>query len=247
MVFTAGEASMMLRRSSRLTAVSMTLLAAVAAGWSARGNVLGITFDNSSLVDVNPATGAPSNPRATGITDPVGIAFSPGRTLYTVTAFRGGSTGNSLYTINPTTGASNRIGSTGLASVIEGDVAFSPSGILYGLESSSASGYQMFTVNTSTGAATIVGTLAIPNAEFSAMTFTPAGTLYVLENTSNSSNGAVGALLTVNPANGATLSSVPLSRTLGFTDGMYFDPSTGNLIVADGGSSANNDLFSLNP
>lgn len=221
------------------------------AAMPARGDVLGISFDGT-LVNVNPSTGATSNPRSTGLNQTVGIAFSPTGTLYTITAFGAATNPNSLFTLNPVTGAATLVGPTTGANLAEGDLAFSPGGKLYALSSflPAQMSRQLVTINPATGAAVIVGTVNSGDSapDFSAIAFTPTGTMYVFENTTNGLvPGTGGNLLTINPTNAATINSVALSQNLGGVEGMYYDSITGNLIVADGSTGAADELFSLNP
>ncbi|MDQ6622760.1 MAG: DUF4394 domain-containing protein [Verrucomicrobiota bacterium] len=198
--------------------------------------LIGNTFTNAAIYDVNQSTGAATNPRSTGLTSQLaGISFQPGTgDLYGLTTLNGGQP-SSLVRINPATGATNVVGSTGLV-VAEGDLAFNPlNGNLYGIQAIS-SNRSFFQINVATGAATVLGTL--PNADFSALAFNMAGVLYAIETTTNT-------LSTLNPVNGLILTSVALSSALGSLVGLAFDPATGIAYVGDGGSGTNL-LYTLN-
>ena len=51
----------------------------------------------------------------------------------------------------------------------------------------------------------------------------------------------------LDPTDASTLSSVDLSHPLGALAGMDFDPATGTLYVADGGTGGADALFTLDP
>jgi hypothetical protein len=230
------------RRPSRwLTAVFFLTFAFVtASATTARAApiLLGNTFPGV-LSDVNIATGATTNPRDTGITNLMGIAFSPTGTLFGLTALFSSGTPNALYTFDTATGAPTLVGSTGLT-LAEGDLAFDPTtGTLYGYGGLSFPDRTLFTINPATGAATTIGVLGIVNTnDLSAMAFDTAGNLFILDT-------AVASLLRVNKATGATLGSIPLSiGSLGPLAGLAFDPVTGIAYFANGGGSTNN-LYTL--
>jgi hypothetical protein len=193
------------------------------------------------IYDVNSATGAATNPRATGINFLTGITFGTNGTLYGLTTFAS-APANSLVSINPSTGAPTTIGATGLSSIFEGDLAFDPTtGILYGaLDAPSAPSapYRLFTINPANGAATIVGNFTVIN-DISALAFSAGGALYAL-NTGNEQ------LHTINKSTAATISTVNLSVALGTSAGMAFDPATGTLYVADGAGAGTDNLYTLN-
>jgi subtilisin-like proprotein convertase family protein len=205
-----------------------------------QGGLLGIDWSAATIYDVDPTTGAVSNPRPTDLEDTVGIAFAADHTLYTLTASTASSYPNSLFKLDRVTGAATLVGPTGLGQIAEADLDFDPTtGILYGVQNILPVGQrQLFTIDASTGRATVVG--SIGTADYSAMAFDVRGNLYVLNTTSN-------VLLRVNKSTAATISSTPLSRNLGFVAGMDFDPATGTLYVVDGGSGGTDALYTLDP
>jgi DNA-binding beta-propeller fold protein YncE len=85
---------------------------------------------------------------------------------------------------------------------------------------------------------TVVGPLS--TGDVSAMAFDAAGTLYAIDTDAD-------ALVTIDPTNAHTLGSVALSESLGALAGMDFDPATGTLWVADGGTGGRDALFTLDP
>jgi DNA-binding beta-propeller fold protein YncE len=198
----------------------------------------GIDWLSGALYDVDQTTGQLSNPRATGIPGPGGIALSPNDGM--LYSFRAQvSSASRLYKINPTTGASTAVGSMG-AALIEGDLAFDPtSGTLYAMY---GSGGSLRTVNTSTGATSAVGSMSY-TLDASAMTFDNSGLLYVFD-------GTAGVLFTVDKTNGNMLSQTSTSLNgLGSVSGMDFDPATGTLYVATGEKvfvGPPNSLYTLN-
>ena len=221
------------------------ILAGISVAGSAASaqNLIGNSFDGV-IYDVNQATGQATNPRNTGITNLVDIAYASDGTLYGLTAFISTGTGNALYKFDPTTGVPALVGATGLTEIFEGDLAFQPgTGTLFGIQDIPSSvSYRLFTLNTTTGAAgnivNITG-VSLPD-DLSGMAFASDGTLYVLD-TSNET------LLTVNPATGAVTSSVNLSSALGNSAGLEFDPASGVLYTADGNLDGTDNLYTLNP
>ena len=203
--------------------------------------LLGLSF-NGQLYDVNIATGAATSPRGTPIQFSVGITFGPNGILYGLTTL-GSTPRNSLISFDPVTGASSTVGETGLDSIVEGDLDFDPTtGILYGLQDAPNAPDPprlLFTMNPSTGNATVIGDVG-GAGDLSAMSFDASGNLFVLNITSDQ-------LLTVNKSTGAIINSVDLSIDLGTTAGMDFDPMSGDLYVADGGTFGTNGLYSLDP
>ena len=85
---------------------------------------------------------------------------------------------------------------------------------------------------------TVVGPLS--TGDVSAMAFDAAGTLYAIDTDAD-------RLVTIDPTNAQTLGSVALSASLGALAGMDFDPATGTLWVADGGGGGRDALFTLDP
>ena len=69
-----------------------------------------------------------------GTQQAIGLAFSPGGTLYTTAP---GPNGGELLTVNPSTGASSVVGNLGLS---QGQLAFSPNGTLYPAYTESVTG-----------------------------------------------------------------------------------------------------------
>jgi hypothetical protein len=130
------------------------------------------SYANAQLATLDLTTGA-----ATVFGVPVGLSnfmmleFSADGTLY------GGNWGstNSLYNVNPVTGAATLIGGMGISCAM--DFAFSPSDVLFAVDSCSNS---LYTLNTSTGAATLVA--GISGAfNFMSLSFDGAGNLFGTE------------------------------------------------------------------
>ncbi len=201
------------------------------------GNTLGAGGQNAFLYDVDPFTGAASNPRSTGTTYLVGIAFSAQAGLYGLTSSAAFAHPGSLYRINPATGEAQWVGATGLTGIIEGDLSFDPTtGELYGLYNLSSNQRQLFTVDPTTGEATLL--LQLLPGDPSAMAFDSTGQLYVLDT-------SLQQLLMVNKQTGAVVSMINLSNALGTIAGMAFEPTTDELYVVDGDSGGTNRLYKL--
>ncbi len=100
------------------------------------------------------------------------------------TIYSGGVTDGNLYTTDSATASSTLIGPTGISPF---DIAFNPSGQLYGIDNGST----LFSINPSTAASTLVGNLG---AFINGLDFHSNGTLY----------GSGGdALYTINTSTGA--------------------------------------------
>jgi hypothetical protein len=230
------------RLKSALVAISVAISATPA---SAAVRAVANSFADGVLYDINLDTGAISNPRNTGLHNLAGIAYSPDNVLYGLTAVDGTPSTNSLYRINLATGASTLVGATGLTDIFEGDLFFSPSGVLYGLANGQGGGPnkpQMFTLNTATGQATAIGPLkpdgALRLRDPSAGTFTPDGRLFVIDDYNFE-------LLEVDPATARITLGRPMNF-VGITGGMVFDPGSGLLYAVDGtGYSGGLSTFDL--
>lgn len=193
--------------------------------------LMGTDFDGF-LYNIDSATGQADNPRNTGITTLNGIAFSPDGDL-----FAHESLTNMLLRIETSTGTPTTVGPIGL-DVTEGDLDFHPTtGVLYGIQTFGAD--RLYTLNTTTGQGTVVGIIVV-DGDSSAMAFDADNTLYVLDTRNE-------LLYTVDPANANILTTVSLSLALGNAAGMDFDPESGLLYVADGGTTGTNMLYTLDP
>jgi hypothetical protein len=93
--------------------------------------------------------------------------------------------GAQLATVDVATGATTLIGSTGIALT---DIAFSPTGDLYGISFTS-----LYQVNASTGATTLVGSLGAVSGTANALVFGSDGTLYMAGSSLYSVNTLTGA------------------------------------------------------
>ena len=198
----------------------------------AQAGLLGIG-DSNILYDINPGTGAATNPRTVG-NKVYNIAYSPSGTLYGASfGFpTDGPPGGMLFTINVTTGAATFVATLDTYIVIEGDIAFDPTtGILYAVSGSG----QLFTINTTSGAGTVIGTIGT-NPDLSAMTFDSAGNLYIVESFGQS-------LLKVNKSTAAVLATLPMGAVEQQIGGLAFVPSGGTLYYAGGLTSK---LYSVN-
>lgn len=182
----------------------------------------------TTLYDVDPATGQLGNPRSTGMGNAIGLALGPDGFLYAVTASVA-AVPKSLYKIDPTTGASTLVGPLGLSgTLLEGDLAFDPSGTLYGISNQ----ISFFTVDLNTGAATSLPNVGNFNADYSYLAFHPGGTLYALD------NGASAGLFpnlwqTVDPSTGAIATSQGKSYYMGPAGGMDWDGIGGGFLLID--------------
>ena len=209
---------------------------------------------NPILYDVNPSTGAATNPRNVNVNVCVGLAIDPASgTMYGLTdqfgrinnqSGQGGK--NLLFSINPATGFATGIGRldpTGVFQEFEGDLAFHPvTGVLWGV-STSQNGAAIFTISTSTGLATQVSSYLAPNIDISALAFDANGNMFALD-TRYPTNPGPAILLRIDPATGTALQSWTTTTTLGTCAGMTFGPG-GVLYVTDGDTGGTNKLYSF--
>lgn len=130
----------------------------------------------------------------------------------------------SLTTINPATGAKG--GNVNSGNLVDQDWAFSPSGVLYGIQDNSGAD-QLVTINTTTGVPTTIGSRV--NAYDGGMAFV-GNTLYA-------SAAGIG-LATVNLSTGAATDVNPAEG--GSWQGMTYD---GGVLYGVSGSA----LYSINP
>jgi len=198
---------------------------------------LGIGYDGV-LWEVDTATGAASNPRATGVDHPVGIAAARSGALYALTASDSASISDAIYMIDPTTGTATLAGPTGLSNISEGDLDVDPTtGVLYGLQEAPAGARVLFRIHPATGAATVIGSIGAAG-DLSAMAFDDGGQLWVLDTGGE-------RLLKVDKATAGVLSTVALSAALGSGAGMDFEAASGDLYVVDGGMEGTDALYTL--
>ncbi|MGZ4973355.1 MAG: DUF6923 family protein [Limisphaerales bacterium] len=102
-----------------------------------------------------------------------GLAFHP--TTGVLYGSTGGKTGTLLLTINPTNALVTVVGSYGTAGTMA-DLAFDPSGHLYGI--SASGGANLYTINTATGTATKVGPSGVSFTEGGGLAISPAGVFF---------------------------------------------------------------------
>lgn len=226
----------------------------------ARPMVLGVSW-GGTLYDVDPVTGAATNPRSTGM-NLVDIQFI-GSTLYGLTwrGVPGDPNGNSLFRIDPITGAATLVGPTSLPAdrgyIVEGDLAYDPvTGILYGSTFYGAAdnpqSHFVFTIDPVSGAATLFGP-DLGQTDFSGMAVDGAGRLFL---TAGNFIEVTDTLLQIDKVTGAVVGGVALMPVnfccgVGTGLGMDWDPITGQLFVVDAfnnndGNAGLEGFYSLN-
>jgi hypothetical protein len=227
--------------------LSSLIVAAPAAG---QVQLIGVEFRDGSfsnrdarLFDIDPVTGAASNPRFTDADVVTGIAQGPDGTLFALTDGLGTvnnePAGSSLLTIDIFTGETTIVGDTGIF-LSEGDLDFDADGNLFAVTTENGVA-TLLTLDADTGAGQIVGT--IPGlADASAMAFAPDGSLYVLDTTVNAVS-IDAFLVEVDPTDASVLSSVTITQGLGNTAGIDFNPADGTLFLADGDFNGTNNLY----
>jgi hypothetical protein len=155
-------------------------------------------------------------------------------------------TSSNLIRIDPNTGAQLSTvaitSPTGSALSIA-DLATQPgTGALFGVSGPNGPGpANLFTINPVTGVATLIGAVGDGTfASFASIGFAPNGTLYA--SVANFAGGPISPrLVTLNPATGALLSSVP---TLDFFGALGIRPTDS---VIFGGTGDEHELFTINP
>lgn len=250
---------------------TISTFCALALASAASGQLYGVMFRTAGqtngqgpkLFDVDPNTGAASNPRFVNVNDLVGIAISPVTgDMYGLTdqfgrinnvSGQGGK--NLIVKINAATGAATAVGrldplnsaSDAPLAEFEGDLAFDSSGTLWGV-SSHVNYETIFKVNLATGAGTIVSNV-IPasgiHLDISAVAFSPTGAMYGLDTRYPDQPGPA-ILYQLDPLTGAILATYNTSTVLGNCAGMTFEPGTGRLLIADGDTGATANLYSFN-
>ncbi len=197
----------------------------------------------TNIVDIDPATGAVTNPRNTGVFAIGGIATQPSTGIvFGLTTFAS-SPASTLIRIDVATGGYVVVGATGLPNIVEGDLAFNPlNGFLYGIQDFGPSFNQrnLFRIDPAIGVATVLGSLNTVG-DYSALAFNSLGTLYSID-----TSGTNSSLNIVDPSTGSVISTVMMSSNLGGAAGLAFDPFTGTAFVADGGAAGTNILYTLN-
>jgi len=226
-----------------------------AAGSASAARLLGASFADGVLYDVDSTTGAASNPRpirastcdqfcgglSVDVTYVAGIevyAGLPGQfVLVTTVANEEHPSTTMVAPIADPFVPFDAIG--GLSVQIgEGDLALDPaSGDLFAMGLTDLiAPFTLVRIDPQTGAS-VVGEIGF--SDVSGLAFDAAGTLHALDTGAD-------ALLVLDPTDASTLSSVALSRPLGAVAGMDFD-ADGTLWVADGGAGGANALFTLDP
>ncbi|TVQ62942.1 MAG: DUF4394 domain-containing protein [Phycisphaerales bacterium] len=203
---------------------------------------------NTTLWDIDQATGAASNPREITADVSLGLSFGPDGRLYSFTDSFGSINGvpnnGALYTIDVATGAAAPVaGNLGLDAFGEGDLDFNPLTNELFISTSSGGTTALHTVDTTTGLASTIGAMDATNA--SGMAFQPgSGRLFLLD-TTFAFPPTTSFFYEIDPASGATLNVVELGVPFGTVAGMAFHPVTGELYLADGDFNGTNLLYTI--
>jgi len=163
--------------------------------------------------------------------------------LYSDGYLYGATTGSSakLYRVDSQTATTSLIGPLGLDFVFEGGLAFDPNGIAYATNEGSASAPKLFRVNMTTGAATLVGLITGGAHDINGLAWRSDGMLIGLDREAN-------ALLTINPATGASSLLRGLTPLVGSVGGMAVLDGQGYFAIAGPMSSdpGSNSLYRFN-
>jgi DNA-binding beta-propeller fold protein YncE len=231
---------------------------ALAIGRAEAVTLVGVSFEDGLVYRVDPTTGAASSPRAIDFAHPcesgtcvdvlnrfAGVEVDADGTMLLAPVEAAALFGSHLVQLADVAAVHASSAAPLGQQVGEGDLALDPaSGDLYALGLTNliapftllriepgANGWEDPT-------ATIVG--EIGTTDVSGLAFDEAGDLYALDTD-------LDRLLLLDPTDASTVTSVALSEPLGPLAGMDFDPATGTLWVADGGSGGQDALFTLDP
>ncbi|MBX3411352.1 MAG: hypothetical protein KF708_01450 [Pirellulales bacterium] len=210
------------------------------------GPLIGVTFDEGNLWDVDPQTGEYSNVRQSGVTGIIGLANAPDGDLFAVTTFASNYP-NSLVKIDPASAIATVVGSEDSYNYFEGDIALDPTTgqiLMLMALNTSFSGRYFLSIDTATGQATELASVEGILSDPSAMTFDAEGTLYVVDHL-----GGQQRLLTLDPTTGVIRTNKPLSHDFGAQSGLAIDLLTGVMYLATGhsGSFGGQDIYTVNP
>ncbi|HEX4693738.1 LamG-like jellyroll fold domain-containing protein [Sphingomonas sp.] len=206
------------------------------------------------LYTVDANTGAGTMPRTTTAPPFVDLAWGADGRLYGVSTF--GSLlypVNSVYRVDPITGATTLIGPTGLHGLGDGDLSTDPqTGLIYGINGARLYRFNGITSSGTTNpTATWLSTVNYPTQnstwDFSGLAFDASGNLYALGQ-SQGYNAQHAHLLRINPATGAILADITLSRRFHGIGGLEFH--NGKLYYGEGEEpgtppASSNNLYSL--
>jgi DNA-binding beta-propeller fold protein YncE len=221
------------------------------------GALVGVSFSDGLVYDVDAQTGAATSPRAleigTGCPPPAPCETAPIVALSLFAGIEVDASGALLLATVHTApfypdrvflaadGAPPEIASFGAAGaqVGEGDLALEPStGALYaiGLTNQIAPFLLLRIDDPGAPSAIVVG--QIGSSDISGLAFDGAARLWALDTDQD-------LLLELDPDTAETIDSVALSTGLGQLAGMDFDFESGAMFVADGGTGGTNTLYTL--
>ena len=173
------------------------------------GTLYGTSASGGNLISINTQTGVGT------IIGPIGAFVVPALAVHPLTGvlYAGQGAGNAnIYTVNPATGVGTLLGPTGLAFAAVGDLAFSPSGVLYAsvnIVGDGGSGSDnLATINLSTGAATVIGPYGGALDGMEAISFDSGGQLWGARD-GHAGTGTPG-LYTINTTTGAATLVAPI-------------------------------------
>jgi len=213
---------------------------------------------NASLATINLTTGAGTSvgsPQPNVIIPYIGLAISHDGTIYVAANGHsgapacGGSCSGFLWAVSPINGSPAIVarlsGGPGVAPAITA-LAFSPTGVLYGIEGGGGGGWNLIGIDMPV-AAEVMNNVGATATEMDAITFDSHGVLY-------GATGGAGGLYTIDPTNGtptlihAFVGASNASLTYG-VNGLAFQPSTGTLYgtTSPDSPSSGNSLVTINP
>jgi hypothetical protein len=208
------------------------VLASLSIGGAASAQLLGIHWNSGDLYSISTTNAAATLIGSTGVSQFADIEFGPNGTLYALRI--GGGLPMELWTIDPTTAAASLIGPLGFNG-IEGDLAFTASGVLYAAQTTSS---QVMTVDTTTAAATVAFWFTT-NHDLNGLATRSDGKIVALDRAPN-------ALIVIDPSNGAIVQSFSVSPALGAVSALT--NHAGQTYFTTGGPpSGSNELWRVHP
>ena len=222
----------MRRRVTILIAAALVITAALSSPTYA-GMLIGGSTDGT-IYDVDPMTGLASNPRDTGLEPLIGLAFSPGGTLY-------GADEDSLYRVSIAGGDSELLGTYGPGVVVLDFDFESAAPLIYGCGEVTYEGTAhpaLYTIDPNSTQATLVG----ETAAFGSLAVDRTGRLFLLGEQPIFDQYR-DVIFVIEKDTGATVSSVMLDQDVGRA-GVAFTEE-GRLFLVDGGPSGTDMLYTL--
>lgn len=188
---------MNISNQKKLIGLFASLIFSVIVSPTATAGLIGINWSGGlySISEVDASATLIGN---TGLSTPLGLETDSSNTVYTYSVTTGG-----LYTLDTTTANASLIGNSGV-SIVEGDLAFSPGGVLYASTKPVSGNSSLVTIDTSSGATTDIGSFG-DNSDISGLAWRSDNAL--IGYTTGVNTGSAG-LYEIDPLTGAPISQI---------------------------------------